>query len=203
MIPLIVGAAVALGSAIYGGVKSAKARKEQQKLIEQQRLKNEEWYNKNYYSDYMQTAEVQSALNQLREQIKLNNRQTTGAMAMRGGTDEARLASQAAGNRTYADAIRGIAGQATAYKRGIDSQNQQNQQNMIALMMNMYNQNAANANQFSQNGMNAGIGLMQTSEYLSKLGANRGNPRTQTNDELFRSLGYSPNSSGQYSWTGK
>jgi hypothetical protein len=172
MIPAIIGAAVAIGSAIYGGVKSAKARKAQQKLIGEQQRKNEEWYNKNYYSDYMQNADVQSGLSMLRDQIQTNNRRIAGANAMRGGTDETRLAAQAEGNRTYADAIRGIAGQATAYKRGIDVQNQQNQQSTLAMMMNMYQQQAQNANQLGQNGMNAGVGLMQSSDWISKKNAN-------------------------------
>ena len=170
MIPAIIGAAVAVGSAIYSGVKSAKARKAQKKLIEEQTRKNEEWYNKNYYSDYTQSAEVQSGLSMLRDQIRQNNKRSAGALAMRGGTDEARLAAQSEGNRTYGDAIRGIAGQATAYKRGIDTQNQQNQQNMLGMYMNMYGQDAGNANQLSQNGMNAGAGLLQSSDWLANLG---------------------------------
>jgi uncharacterized protein YdgA (DUF945 family) len=67
MIPAIIAAAVAIGSAIYSGVKSAKARKAQQKLVAEQQRKNEEWYNKNYYGDYMQSADVQSGLSLLRE----------------------------------------------------------------------------------------------------------------------------------------
>ena len=168
MLPLIVGAALSVGSAIYGGVKSAKARKAQERLINEQTRKNEEWYNKNYYADYMQNADVQSGLGMLRDQLRLNAQRSAGVAAMRGGTDEARLAAQVESNRTYADAIRGIAGQATAYKRGIDAQYQQNQQNIFGLYTNMYNQNAANANQFSQNGMNAGLGLMQTSSLFGK-----------------------------------
>jgi hypothetical protein len=170
MIPAIIGAAAAIGSAIYSGVKSAKARKAQQKLIDEQRRKNEEWYNKNYYSDYMQNADVQSGLSMLRDRIQLNSKRTAGAAAMRGGTDEAKLAAQSEGNRAYGDAIRGIAGQATAYKRGIDAQNQQNQQSTLAMMMNMYQQQAQNANQLGQNGMQSGAGLMQSSDWISGMG---------------------------------
>jgi hypothetical protein len=167
----VIGAAIAIGSTLYGGLKSAKARQMQRKLVEEQRQKNEKWYNKNYYADYMQNADVQSGLSQLRDQIALNNRRIAGASAMSGGTDEAKLAAQSAGNRTYADAIRGIAGQATAYKRGIDAQNQQNQQAILAMLMNMYNQDAQMANQFSQNGMQAGVGLMQSSDSSSGSGS--------------------------------
>jgi hypothetical protein len=193
MLPLIVGAAAAIGSAIYGGIKSAKARKSQQKLIDGQRKSNEEWYNKNYYADYMQNADVQSGLSRLRDQIALNNRRIAGAAAMSGGTDEAKLAAQAEGNRTYADAIRGIAGQATAYKRGIDAQNQQNQQNVLGMMMNMYSQDAANANQLSQNGMNAGAGLMQTSSLFSRTG------QTGKNSSNYGGTGMSFDQWRQYS----
>jgi hypothetical protein len=200
MIPAILGAAVAVGSAIYGGIKSAKARKSQQNLINEQRQKNEEWYNKNYYSDYMQNADVQSALSQLRDNIYTNNKRIAGASAMRGGTDEARLAAQAEGGRTYGDAIRGIAGQATAYKRGIDAQNQQNQQNILSMMMNMYNQDAANATQMGQNGMNAGIGMMQSSDWIAGLGKSKAPTNTTTIAEIFGGMGYKqqPNGSWQY-----
>jgi hypothetical protein len=187
MLPLIAGAAFSIGSAIYGGIKSARARKAQQNLINEQNRKNEEWYNKNYYSDYMQNADVQSGLSMLRDQLRLNTRQQAGALAMRGGTDEARLAAQSAGNRTYADAIRGIAGQATAYKRGIDAQYQQNRQNIWGMYMNMYNQDAANANQLSQNGANAGLGLMQTS---SLFGKPQTDAQTETVAEYMKKNGY-------------
>jgi hypothetical protein len=188
MIPAIIGAAVSIGSAIYGGVKSAKARKAQERLINEQNRKNDEWYNRNYYADYMQNADVQSGLGMLRDQLRLNARQSAGVAAMRGGTDEARLAAQVAGNRTYADAIRGIAGQATAYKRGIDAQYQQNRQNILGLYANMYNQNAANANQFSQNGMNAGLGLMQTSSLFGK--PQSAQTQTETVAEYMKKNGY-------------
>jgi hypothetical protein len=207
MIPAIIGAAVAVGSAIYGGVKAAKARKAQRKLIEEQRRYNEEWYNRNYYTDYLQNADVQSALSQLRDQIRLNGRQAAGAMAMRGGSDEARLAAQSAGNRSYADAIRGIAGQATSYKQGVNQQGMQNQQNVLSMLMNMYNQDAGNANQLSQNGMNAGVGLMQSSDWLSNLGKKTGATNTQTNTqtiaELMEDLGYQYNGKDTFKYTGR
>jgi hypothetical protein len=200
MIPAILGTALSIGSAIYGGIKSAKARKAQQKLVDEQRQKNEQWYNKNYYADYMQNADVQSGLSQLRDQIALNNRRIAGASAMSGGTDEARLAAQAAGNRTYADAIRGIAGQATAYKRGIDAQNQQNQQSILSMMSNSYNQDAANANQLSQNGMNAGVGLLQSSLFGSN-GNNYGGTGMSF-DAWRKKNGYVYNSNGGLEYGG-
>jgi hypothetical protein len=205
MIPAIIGAATAIGSAIYGGIKNSKARKAQQKLIAEQQRKNEEWYNKNYYADYMQNADVQSALGQLRDQISQNNRHAAGTAAMMGGTDEAKLAAQAAGNRTYADAIRGIAGQATAYKRNIDAQYQQNQQNILGMQMNMYNQDAANASNLASNGMNAGIGLLQSSNWIANLGKNKTNNYGGTGmsfDDWRKKNGYIYNSQGGLEYGG-
>ena len=146
----------------------------------------------------MQNADVQSGLSMLRDQIRQNSKRSAGALAMRGGTDEARLAAQAEGSRTYADAIRGIAGQATAYKRGIDAQYRQNQQNLLGMSMNMYNQDAANAGQLSQNGMNAGAGLVQSSDWLSNLTKKKNNygGTGMSFDNWMKSQGYEYNKYG-------
>jgi hypothetical protein len=200
MIPLIAGAAVSIGSAIFGGIKARKARKAQERLIASQNRANDEWYNKNYYADYMQNADVQSALGQLRDQIQQNSRRTAGAMAMTGGTDEARLAAQSAGNRTYSDAIRGIAGQATAYKRNIDAQYQQNRQNILGMKMDMVNQDAASASQLMQNGINAGVGLIQSSNWGSK--AKSTGTGTGTVADYMGSLGYNYDGKGTFTYGG-
>jgi hypothetical protein len=201
MISAILGAATGIGSAIYSGIQSAKARKAQRQLLADQTRQNENWYNKNYYADYMQNADIQSGLSMLREQIALNNRRSAGANAMRGGTDEARLAAQSEGNRTYADAIRGISGQATAYKRGIDAQYQQNQQNISNMLMNLYNQQASNAGQLASNGITAGAGLLQTSDWIAGLGKKKV-AKTQTAAEFMKGLGYEYDGKGTFTYTG-
>jgi len=191
MVGTLITAGIAIGSMIYSGIKSAKARKAQEKLINEQKAKNEAWYAKNYNQDYFQNADVQSGLSTLRDQIKQNNKTIRGAQAMRGGSDEAVLAAQTAGNKNYADAVRGIAGQATAYKRGIDAQYWQNNQGITNSLYNMYNQQAASANQLGQNGMNAGVGAIQSSDWIGSLGKQNAAATTTTDANNYGGTGMS------------
>ena len=58
----LIGAGIGLASGIFGGIKSAKEAKKQQALINEQEKKNNEWYNRNYYQNYMDTTEAQAAM---------------------------------------------------------------------------------------------------------------------------------------------
>lgn len=166
MIPALIGAGVAIGSAIYSGVKSAKARKEQRKLADQYNAENNAWFNKNYYTDYLRQADVQSTLGALRDRMFRDNRNIAGQAAMNGGTHEAVLAARQAGSRNYADALSSIAGQATDYKRQTLNTYLGGRQTGMNMLMGMYNNDANNASQFGSNGFQAGAGLMQYSSWF-------------------------------------
>ena len=75
MIGSILGAVGGLASGIAGGIKSANAAKEQQRLIDEQESKNNAWYNRNYYQNYMYSAEAQAAMKRVENTLKKQNQE--------------------------------------------------------------------------------------------------------------------------------
>lgn len=122
----IIGSAVGAASAIFGGISASKAAKDQAKLVNAQRKKNQDWFDRRYNEDATQRADAQSILTQTEERIKNRNRQAAGAAAVMGGTDESVAAAKAANNDALADATAQIAANAEARKDNIEATYLQN-----------------------------------------------------------------------------
>ena len=119
-----------MASGIFGGIKSAKEAKKQQALINEQEKKNNEWYNRNYYQNYMDTTEAQAAMKRVENTLRRQNEQARATQTVMGGTPELAVAQQQANNEALADTATGLAAQSTARKAQVDAINIQNQNNI-------------------------------------------------------------------------
>lgn len=139
MIGALIGAGLSLAGSIAGGIKSAKAAREQQKQIDEQRARNEAYYNKNYYQDYMDRSDVQAAMERVRSTMQRSNRMAQQQAAVTGATPESVIAQQQANNEAVVNAAQAIqAGDAANKARveenylnreaSIDNQQMQQQQ---------------------------------------------------------------------------
>ena len=126
----LIGAGIGLASGIFGGIKSAKEAKKQQALINEQEKKNNEWYNRNYYQNYMDTTEAQAAMKRVENTLRRQNEQARATQTVMGGTPELAVAQQQANNEVLADTATGLAAQSTARKAQVDAINSQNQNNI-------------------------------------------------------------------------
>ena len=127
-----------LGSSIFGGNKASKAMKQANNLVQQQKDKNQAWYDRRYNEDYSQTAEAQNMLNYAREQADKVYKRAEGAAAVAGATEESVARAKEAGNEMISNTARNIAAQGTARKDAIEQQymnadNQFTQQQISAL----------------------------------------------------------------------
>ena len=126
----LIGAGIGLASGIFGGIKSAKEAKKQQALINEQEKKNNEWYNRNYYQNYMDTTEAQAAMKRVENTLRRQNEQARATQTVMGGTPDLAVAQQQANNEVLADTATGLAAQSTARKANVDAINMQNQNNI-------------------------------------------------------------------------
>lgn len=130
MITLWIGAAIGAGmsiaGSIYGGVKASKAANEAADKIEEQRKKNQEWYNRRYNEDATQRGDAQRMLTRTEEIIRQRNQAAQGAQAVMGGTSESVAAAKAANNKAISDAASTIAANADARKDAIEATYMQN-----------------------------------------------------------------------------
>lgn len=130
MIGSIIGGVAKIGSSIFGGAKQAKAYRQTMSNIRQQQQDNDDWYNQRYNEDATQRADAQALLTKTEESIRNRNRQTAGAAAVMGGTEESIAAAKAANNATLTDAVTNIAAAADARKDAIEQQYQTNDRNL-------------------------------------------------------------------------
>lgn len=142
-----------LASGIFGGIKSAKAAREQQRLINEQESKNNAWYNRNYYQNYMESAEAQAAMKRVENTLKKQNQEARATAAVMGSTPEAAVAQQQANNEILDNTATGLAAQATHRKVQVDAANQQNQNAILNARLGQSQMNEQGGAQLMSNGL--------------------------------------------------
>lgn len=142
-----------LASGIFGGIKSAKAAREQQRLINEQESKNNAWYNRNYYQNYMESAEAQAAMKRVENTLKKQNQEARATAAVMGATPEAAVAQQQTNNEILDNTATGLAAQATQRKTQVDAANQQNQNAILNARLGQSQMNEQGGAQLMSNGL--------------------------------------------------
>lgn len=117
MIGALIGGGLGLASSLFGGIKAAKAAKKQQKIIDNARARNEAWFNKEYYQDYMDRSDAQAAMGRVRDYMKRANERTDNMAAVTGATPEAVAAQKEATANAIGNTASAIQANADAYKQ--------------------------------------------------------------------------------------
>lgn len=135
MIGAIIGAAGGLASGLFGAKKSADAAKEQQRLIDEQERKNDAWYNRNYYQNYLDSAEAQAAIKRVENTLKKQNQEAKATATVLGSTPEAAIAQQQSNNEILDNVVTNLAAQSTQRKDHVDAMNMNNENNILNAKM--------------------------------------------------------------------
>ena len=122
MVGSIIGAAAQIGSSIYGAIKSSQANKRAEELLQNQRDKNQKWYDLKMAEDYTQRPDVQNVLRKQRELLQEQYQKARATNLVAGGTDESLALQQAAANDAMGDTMADIAANAASYKEGVENQ---------------------------------------------------------------------------------
>lgn len=138
----LIGTAVGAAGSIFGGISASKAINRAKKNIEEQRKKNQDWYDQRYNEDATQRADAQAILTKTEESIRNRNNAAAGAQAVMGGTEESVAATKAANNQALADATSNIAVNADRRKDAIEQTYQQNDANYVKQLNNLEQQKA-------------------------------------------------------------
>lgn len=105
-----------LVSGITGAVKSAKAARQQQRLIDEQNRKNEIWFNNEYYKDYMDRSDAQAAMERVRQTMQRQNNRVDQQAAVTGATPESVIAQKEANAGVVTDAAAAMQANASAHQ---------------------------------------------------------------------------------------
>jgi len=129
MLPLIM-AGISAATSIAGGIinsrEANKSAEKQQAMINKQNAENQAWYNRRYFEDGTQRADVQRVLTRAQDTLRRNNMAASGTNAVMGGTNASAAAAKEANNMAYADAVSQAAAQAESRKDGIEQTYMQN-----------------------------------------------------------------------------
>lgn len=149
MIGTIAGAALKVGGAIYGGIKSANAMRKVQEDLARRQKENQDWYNMRYNEDATQRADAQRVLEMTRQAIKNRNRAAAATQAIMGGTDESVAAERAANAQAMADAAGQISLAGEQRKSAIENQYMTQKDKLADAQNNLQMQKAQAAQQMA------------------------------------------------------
>lgn len=150
MLGSIIGAGVGAAASIFGGIKASKAIKRMKRTLEEQRKKNQNWYDQRYNEDATQRADAQRILTKTEEAFRNRNRVAQGAAAVMGSTEESVAATKAANSQALADATSQIAVNAEARKDQIEQTYQQNDRDLQNQLNNLEQKKAEAIGQAAQ-----------------------------------------------------
>ena len=161
---IIGGAAGALGG-IFGGISKNKMLKKQMSMINEQKRENQNWYDRRYNEDATQRADAQAILTHTEDMIRQRNRQSAGAQAVMGGTEESVAAAKEANAKALSDATSKIAVAGAQRKDQIEGQYREEQHQLDEKLRELQGQKqdglqiASNAIGGGINGFASGMGL--------------------------------------------
>ena len=189
IIPAIIMAAAAAGSAIYGAEKSASANREAEARLAAEKAITQAERRRNKYEDPLSRADVQNVIRVAQQQADKTYKRAEGEAAVAGSTDASKQMAKDAGNNMVADAVAKIAANDAARKDVVDAQYLAEErgltQQQIALQQQR-GQNVANAagqissalgqaalsyaGTYMGAGSPGGAGVVSTKEALKQMG---------------------------------
>lgn len=153
------GAAFGLGSSIFGGIKGAKERKKQEKLLNQQIQENKDLFNREYYQDIMNRSDTANILKNYRDTLKQRNKTQRNMATVTGATPEAVAAQKKINADAYGDVMSNIASQSSRLKENALNRYTDTNNYLLGQKSNMYAQRAQNLSNLAANG----VGLLTSS----------------------------------------
>ena len=163
-----IGAALAVGSSLWGGHEASKAANKVNKMIESEKANDNAWYRRRYNQRFADTAAGQEYRRQAMEVAGKIWKRADGARRVAGATDESAALAKEAGNKIVGDTIGGMAARDTQRQDAVDAQHRSTQHQLTQQQIGVEQQRAANITNAAQNASNA---LMSAGAYYDAAGA--------------------------------
>jgi hypothetical protein len=157
MIGEILAGVSALGS-LYGSMRSAGANRNVTGFLNKRQSDLDAWYNREYNTNYLDTAEAKSTMQLLREQMRDQMKKVDQNSAIRGASDEARVAMADKLQENVGQNMTRLAGYGTRRKDMISRDYQRQKSYLDVLEAQDLQRKADQWSNFMNNSMNLGIG---------------------------------------------
>lgn len=163
MIGTLVGAALAVGSSIYGGIQSAKAAKEAKREAERQRARENAWYAKRYGERYADTEAGTNLIRRAQEQSDKVWKRARGAQKIGGVTEAGAAMEKDRAANIVGDTLANVGAKDTTRRDQADLQHRSAVERNSAVMRGIENtraqQTTAAAGQASNALMQAAVAM--------------------------------------------
>jgi hypothetical protein len=150
LIPGLIG----LGTSLYAGYKAGKERDKQMNLVLDQQRQNQEWYDRNYLSDYTQRADTQALIKNLRDNMQKANKRAAATAVVTGATPEAQAVQKEQTNKVLTDTYSKIGAQGAAWKDQIMNNYLNRKYNLYGQQNNLIGQKAEGYENLQGNALN-------------------------------------------------
>ena len=152
MVGAIISAAAGVGSMVYGGIKSAQNAKKAKQQLERQEQEARLNFNRDYYADLTQRADMRYLLNKQREQLTEANTAARQRNVVAGGTTEAEAVAKQASNKALAESTARIGALSQQQKQAAVANYNALRKGINTGYTNMYNTQATNAANLAKTG---------------------------------------------------
>lgn len=146
---------------IFGGNKAGKARKKQERMINNYETDNNNWFNQEYYKSQLDRTENAHALNKAQDFFKERAGIDAKKGAMMGSTPEAAAASKKAYSSAYSDLVGRIASGASQQRDRIKSAYDQNRDKIFNMRNNLLENQVNQYGNATSNAISSGISGLQ------------------------------------------
>lgn len=153
---------------ITGSSEAAAAAREQKRLLREQKARNEAWYRRNYYEDYLNSVEAQAALKRVGDAWRERTQEARARQAVTGGTPEQAAAIAEAGGNAFGNTAMGLAAQGAAARREVDAQKAQMDADIAAQQAGIASAEQQGSMQLAQNGMSLVANALSSFEVPQK-----------------------------------
>lgn len=138
--------AMGLFSGVKGLFDSAKAAREQKRLLSEKKAEEAAWFRRNYYGNYMDSSAARAAMKRVEKTLHNHNKQNRAYEKITGATPELTLARNRQALNSMENVVTNLAAQDDARKNQIESIHRQNVNalnNAELAQLNMQEQQAA------------------------------------------------------------
>ncbi|MDR0872839.1 MAG: hypothetical protein LBN27_05145 [Prevotellaceae bacterium] len=152
----IVEGGIGFSMATVGAIMEQQQRKKMEKQLRQRQNEVENWYNKEYNSDYMQRADIQNVVRAMRNSQKEDNEELRSRAVIAGATPGAEAATRERSAKAMAGLYGNIAAQGQLHKDSIQDKYYARKEPLYNMLYQNMADKANNYNNLMYNGLKLG-----------------------------------------------
>lgn len=150
-----------IGGAVANGILGAKSAAKQRRMINEQRDKNQAWYDRRYNEVGTERADAKAALTAMRDAQTQRMANAAGRSAVMGGSSNQAAIEKQSANNAIGNTISGINAGAESRKAGIENQYMQQDNKFADALLKNEQQRQQNISGAVTTAGNAAAGMVK------------------------------------------